>query len=207
MINITKELLDKLHEFRNKKGQGFGVEDIDTIINQFVSIFEKHASENDEHIFQELKRIGATITDTKKDIAANLDGAAVSEATEELDMVVIQTEQATDKILDATEEINKIIINLQDNKLKESLQNQVNNIVESCNFQDLTGQRIKKVMRTLKDIEVSVGELIDSFVKCYNYDSDKKIKDKRPDADLLNGPQALDSTPTQEDIDKLFNGS
>jgi chemotaxis regulatin CheY-phosphate phosphatase CheZ len=47
----------------------------------------------------------------------------------------------------------------QQKLLSEEIQERVVSIFEACNFQDLTGQRIKKVMTTMKFIEKTVSNI------------------------------------------------
>lgn len=52
----------------------------------------------------------------------------------------------------------------QQKLLSEEIQERVVSIFEACNFQDLTGQRIKKVMTTMKFIENHITVMMDIWV-------------------------------------------
>src|SRR5207302_1956515 len=84
----------------------------------------------------------------------------------ELGAVVGGTEQATQQILEATEAIDQAATALSRNTspdqqklLSEEIQERVVSIFEACNFQDLTGQRISKVMNTMKFIEQHISAM------------------------------------------------
>lgn len=76
-------------------------------------------------------------------------------------------------------------------------------IFEACSFQDITGQRIRKVVRTLTDIEERVGHLISLLgdkAAGTGDNEDKRVGDAR----LLNGPQLPPQAVSQDEIDKLL---
>jgi chemotaxis protein CheZ len=75
----------------------------------------------------------------------------------ELDAVAAGTAQATQKILAAAEEIDQLANNLSaalkgrlERELAQDIADSALRIFEACNFQDLVGQRVAKVMKTLK---------------------------------------------------------
>ncbi len=76
---------------------------------------------------------------------------------DELDAVTAGTAEATQKILAAAEEIDQLANNLSaalkgrlEQELAQDIGDTVLRIFEACNFQDLIGQRVAKVMKTLK---------------------------------------------------------
>jgi chemotaxis protein CheZ len=85
---------------------------------------------------------------------------------------------------------------------------QVTNIFEACNFQDISGQRIRKVTKVLETIETKVIKLVAMFGSEHEGVKTPTAEPKGPlsDQELLNGPQ-LDGAPTQDDVDRLFNNS
>src|SRR5947208_15323757 len=104
---------------------------------------------------------------TKQEIATvhlhGFEGPEMTRVTNELDAIVGGTENATEQILANAEEIDQIAHTLgprlrseQDQALVADMQERVIKIFEACNFQDLTGQRITKVVGTLKFIETHI---------------------------------------------------
>jgi chemotaxis protein CheZ len=80
----------------------------------------------------------------------------------ELEAVVSGSAQATDKILAAVEQIDELshdlsaaLIGRPEQGLAEDIQDLVIQIFEACNFQDLIGQRVGKVMATLDPIDAA----------------------------------------------------
>jgi chemotaxis protein CheZ len=82
-------------------------------------------------------------------------------------------------------------------------------IYEACNFQDITGQRITKVVKALKHIEERVEALVGAFGPDIRNGTPSPVPAGEAaavtDADLLNGPQLPDKARDQAAIDALFN--
>ncbi len=118
----------------------------------------------------------------------------VPAATDELDAVVAHTASATDSILEACEELERAGPGLD----AALLQRATTRIYEACSFQDITGQRIGKVVGTLKAIETKVGRMLDVFGEA--------PQPPQPHAatSLTSGPQLPGAAMAQDDIDKLL---
>jgi chemotaxis protein CheZ len=82
-------------------------------------------------------------------------------------------------------------------------------IFEACNFQDLTGQRISKVMATMKFIETHITVMMDIWggVDAIRAHAPAIIDERQGDARLLNGPKTEGDIghASQNDIDALFD--
>jgi chemotaxis protein CheZ len=168
----------------------------------------------------ELDLIHDAITRTKREIAVlhgkSFDGEEMAKVNGELGAVVGGTEQATQQILEATEAIDqaatamsKNITPDQQRMLSEEIQERVISIFEACNFQDLTGQRISKVMNTMKFIEKHIYEMMNIWggVDAIKVHAVPVVDTREGDAKLLNGPK-LDGDvghASQDDIDAMFN--
>jgi chemotaxis protein CheZ len=123
-------------------------------------------------------------------------------ATDELDAIVRQAEQATNSIMDATEQIENLIGALDD-ATKDKILDQITRIFEACSFQDITGQRVTKVVHTLQHIEAKIGVLVRLYggeTSAANAPRSEKVGDEG----LLNGPQLPENAANQDDIDALF---
>jgi len=167
----------------------------------------------------ELDLIHDAITRTKQEIAVlhgkSFDGDEMAKVNGELGAVVGGTEEATQQILAAAEAIDnastalgKVTSPDQQKQLTEEIQDSVISIFEACNFQDLTGQRISKVMTTMKFIENRVTAMMDIWggVDEIKAHAPPIVDEREGDARLLNGPK-LDGDvghASQDDIDALF---
>jgi chemotaxis protein CheZ len=168
----------------------------------------------------ELDLIADAINRTKREIAVlhgkSFDGSEMAKVTGELGAVVGGTEHATQQILEAAESIDQAAsalskVNSPDQQkiLSEEIQERVVSIFEACNFQDLTGQRISKVMATMKFIENHITVMMDIWggVDAIRAHAPAIVDDRAGDARLLNGPK-LDGDvghASQNDIDALFD--
>ena len=169
----------------------------------------------------ELDLIHDAITRTKQEIATlhgkSFEGEEMAKVNGELGAVVGGTEEATQQILEAAEAIDNAATALSKDHLarpaeadapKRSRNDNVVSIFEACNFQDLTGQRISKVMTTMKFIENHITTMMDIWggVDAIRAHAPPKVDDRDGDAKLLNGPK-LDGDvghASQDDIDALF---
>jgi chemotaxis protein CheZ len=172
-----------------------------------------------EKLKVELDLIHDAINRTKQEIAVlhgkSFDGAEMAKMTGELGAVVGGTEQATQQILEATEAIDQAATALakvtspdQQRLLSEEIQERVVSIFEACNFQDLTGQRISKVMATMKFIEHHITVMMDIWggIDAIKAHAPAAVDDRVGDARLLNGPKLPGDSghASQDDIDAMF---
>jgi len=136
--------------------------------------------------------------------------AYIPAARDELDAIVEATESATATILDAAEEIEEIAEGLGEavgSDLADRARAVATTIYEASNFQDITGQRITKVVKTLHYLEQRIGDM----ARLFDHDeSAPEPEGDHPDApvarqdDLLSGPQLVETANGQDDIDALF---
>ncbi len=165
----------------------------------------------------ELRALAVCIEQTKSEIAALKPSESgddrLAVVASELDAIVISTERATQQILEAAEKIEALTREIQshggDNyisRLAEDINETIVTMYEACNFQDITGQRITKVVRTLKYIEGRIVAMIDIWGPDNIAEIIPKTHDDHKDeeARLLNGPALENQGISQDEIDKLF---
>lgn len=144
------------------------------------------------------------ITNARREIAGIRPNAMrevdIPVATDELDAVVAATEAATNAILDSVEKLESVCTGLSSENAAQ-LETLVVKIYEASNFQDITGQRIGKVVSTLKGIEARVSKLAAVFPDL----EEDAAEQKEGEASLLNGPQMPSNANAQDDIDAMFN--
>src|SRR6202046_3518235 len=173
-----------------------------------------------EKLKVELDLIYDAINRTKREIAVlhgtSFSGEEMAKVNGELGAVVGGTEEATQQILEAVEAIDQAAsalskVNTPDQQklLSEEIQERVVSIFEACNFQDLTGQRINKVMNTMKFIENHITVMMDIWggVDAIKAHAPPIVDLREGDARLLNGPKQADDVghASQDDIDALFD--
>jgi chemotaxis protein CheZ len=185
---------------------------------------ERDSLENEkaevEILRTEVRALARSIHQTKSEIAALRSQDSEDDhliiVSNELDAVVSSTEGATQSILEAAEKIDSLAESVKAKgsedpflyHLSEEIADNVVAIFEACNFQDITGQRITKVVNTLKFIEERVNAMVEIWGS-ENFGSTSKAASAKPvatsdDSHLLNGPQLENRGISQDDIDKLF---
>ncbi|MDP2801468.1 MAG: protein phosphatase CheZ [Phreatobacter sp.] len=168
----------------------------------------------------ELDQIWQAIDQTKHEIATlhvtGFKGKQMTRVTHELDAIVTGTQEATEGILTAAEGIDQIASQLaaklkstQDQAAIDDIQQKIITVFEHCNFQDLTGQRITKVVNTLKFIEDRIMRMMEIWggLDSFKDIAVEGISEATGDAALLNGPKLSEDAghASQDDIDALFN--
>src|SRR5215207_5162141 len=162
-------------------------------------------------IVRELAAVADYIGHMKQEIAAlkpnELSRERIPSANDELGCVVQATASATHTIMAAAEEILGAG-DLSDKAYRELVETRVLAIFEACSFQDITGQRIGKVLEALGHIE----KRLNRFAKAVNVrdstegpDPEEALRQARREVLLLNGPQNEDAAIKQDDIDALFD--
>lgn len=155
----------------------------------------------------ELVEIADYITHMREEIAAlranEMSRDRIPMAHEELDSVLVATAGATNSIMEAAE----AMIGLPDGPgYRGAVEDHINTIFEACAFQDITGQRIAKVVEALRLFEQRLARFVGA-VKARDAacaDPAEQARRARAQTLLLNGPQAVDEVPSQGDIDALF---
>ncbi|NIX78426.1 protein phosphatase CheZ [Microvirga terricola] len=184
------------------------------------SLLEEHRRDLHEamRLKVELDAISSAIQRTKQEIAtlhyAGAQGREIAKVTDELGAIVLGTESATNTILAAVERIDEVAANLaarlsgDDKEMAREIAEQVISVFEACNFQDITGQRISKVVSAMRFIDERVRQMIDIWGGLESFKEVETVKDPARDGDkaLLNGPPLegdVDCT-SQDAIDALF---
>ena len=120
-----------------------------------------------------------------------------SSMTDELDSIVEATSTATEEIMSNVEKINDIAFSLTDKLADQADKDSVNtiidcvtNVIVACSFQDITGQRIQKIVKAVKYIEGHINSLIGMWGKDV-INEQKLVKHEETDEykKYLNGPQ------------------
>jgi len=152
----------------------------------------------------------AEIADLRPD---DINSEHLPAATDELSAIVGATEQATHQIFEAVEGIEALTEKM-DPEVAEQVSAAITSVFEACGFQDITGQRITKVVTALQKVESKVDALLQAFGDDIKHDGAPKAPQKRtttpsgaparPDEHLLNGPQLPENAISQDDIDALF---
>jgi len=135
----------------------------------------------------------------------------MARAAGELASAVESMESATQKVLASAEAIDdcartlvSVLTDEYHQGLAQDIQDHIVRVYEACNFQDLTGQRIEKVIATLVMVEEQLAIAIE---RSNSGDTPVRSSGAAQSAnELLNGPR-LDGESghaSQQDIDLMF---
>lgn len=161
-------------------------------------------------LFKYLKRVREEIAAINRpaDKAMHFDNMS-----DQLDAIVKATEDATNTIMECMEKNDDIIVELKESitdpervKLLDRISANGADVFEACSFQDITGQRVTKVIKSVTYVEDRVNALIGVWGKDeIDRIEVKPDKEKTKDEKLLQGPALEGEGITQDEIDKLFD--
>ena len=177
------------------------------IVQAVFSTLHGDLSVREAGLLAEVEELGRTISAAKAEIAAlrvdDITASHIPSATDELDAIVAHTAAATNAILENCEILDALGSELT-GTAAERLADATTHIYEACSFQDITGQRIGKVVGTLKAIEGKVAHIVDTFGDPNAVADAAPTADSSDEASLLNGPQLPMSAMDQSEIDRLL---
>jgi chemotaxis protein CheZ len=163
-------------------------------------------SDDRQSLHGELREIADFITKARDEIRAlrpnNLRLEDIPSAGAELDAIVKDTEGATNVIMTAAE----AMLAGDDLDLagyRDFVSNQVMAIFEACSFQDITGQRVTKVVHVLRELEQRIGSLATNLGVDDAEEEETDFQRRRREQ-LLNGPAIDGPSTSQDDIDAMF---
>lgn len=193
-------------------GEAVTAEAVTDLISNMKSFFGKYdvVEQGDGELFKEVGSLAQFITDAKKEIqqlnSEDLADKQLPEASDQLDAIIQMTESATSTIMDNCERVQSIQERLRDRLLSaeppidpdimagvdDAMTEGDGNIIaifEACNFQDITGQRIQKIVKILRTVEGRLLKIILMFG--LNHVSDE-MKEKFQEAAAANAAASGD---------------
>ncbi len=212
-------------------GDMIPAEQVRELVAAVKEMFGQHGdknSSNNEKLYQELGELAKFINNAKKELQ-EVKGSTIAEehlpnATNQLDAIVQMTEQATGRIMDECDRLTMFHNDLRERLIAmdppldpdalagvDDAINQaaasITHIFEACNFQDITGQRVQKVVRALQEIERQVLRMVVVFGLMENKNNldAETTAELQEDAALLNGPQLSGQGLDQDEIDSILS--
>ena len=159
---------------------------------------------------RELREIADYIATMKVEIGAlqfnELKYMRIPAAGQELDAIVKATEAASNTIMECAEAILAADPSDPD-AFKAMVDEKMLIVFEACSFQDITGQRIAKVVETLQHIDSRVSRFA-AVMETRDLDGymteRERARASRKEKLLLNGPQLDGEGIAQTEVDQLF---
>ncbi|MBI1363356.1 MAG: hypothetical protein GC134_05175 [Proteobacteria bacterium] len=222
-------VLEQLEKLEKSGVEHVPIEHVRALVNLIRDFFEGNdapaTARFDEELYGELGHLARFINDAQKHLSelapGDLQEEKLPEASDQLDAIVKMTEQATGRIMDSCEQVEGLLTGLRE-RVRESgmdpdtlagiestvddISAYMTGIYEACNFQDVTGQRIMKVVDVMREIERQVLRMVIVFgLRKQNKVDEKKRQEITKDAELLNGPQLEGKGLAQDDIDDILD--
>ncbi len=117
-------------------------------------------------------------------------------------------ESATHAIMNAAENI-QALLGMLDERLEQQIRKELTLVVQACAFQDITGQRMTRIVDSIEEIECSVDGILAAMgdkqaARRYGEMKAKREKDKALHKNKLSGPQNIIVKDKQAEIDSIF---
>ncbi len=175
------------------------------------SLAERSEATREDSIRLTIADMSEAIARTKAEIASIKPSedsmGKIEDATVELDAIVSTTEQATSEILAAAEQVQEIAWTLREQGTEPGVCDRLDELMTqtytACSFQDLTGQRIRKIVNVLNFLEAR----IEAMNLIWGKHETMAVAAEAPamEASLLNGPALPGQGLQQFAIDKILD--
>lgn len=205
---VKEDIAKQIEAFRLSYPDQISIDEVGGLVVALLSSLRGDVSAGDLYVHNELQSLSDMIDQVRRDIASlsprEINESHIPSATDELDAVIASTEEAANSILEAAEELETLA-----GELGGDASNRISDIVtkiyEASSFQDLTGQRINKVVGLLRHIEERITVLARASGHAVTPMAATTVdEDEDPEKALLNGPQLPSVAASQDDIDALF---
>ncbi len=229
-MTTEQQLQDQIAALESTDAENIPAVEVKKLISSVKGMFGNHFGAHhvdEKDLYAELGELARFINTAKKELESSntghLAGNEIPDASSHLDAIIQMTEEATDTIMDNCERLQNFHATVRerlmiaeppidpdtlagvDDCLSEA-GTSITKIFEACNFQDVTGQRIAKVVTALQEIERHVLRMVVVFGLTNNDDLDAETrKELEHDAELLQGPALKGQGLEQDDIDDLLD--
>jgi len=202
---------DRLIDFLKTKRENVTFHDIISLAEVAAQSLQGFFQAMDAKVYRELREIAGYIESMRGEIGAlqvnDLKDSRIPSAGQELGAIVKATETATNTIMECAETL--MGADASDPAAYKALVDEKMMVIfEACSFQDITGQRVSKVVETLQHIEQRVARFADVMrtadLEGFINDAERE-RAARKEKFLLNGPQLAGEGVDQNDVDKMFS--
>ncbi len=201
---------DRLVDFLKQKRENVTFHDIISLAEVAAQSLQGFFQAMDAKVYRELREIAGYIESMRHEIGAlqvnDLKNSRIPAAGEELGAIVQATEAATNTIMECAEALMGADASDPD-AYKALVDEKMMVIFEACSFQDITGQRIAKVVETLQHIEERVSRFADVMqakdIQGFLTEQERE-RAERKEKFLLHGPQLAGAGVDQSMVDEMF---
>jgi chemotaxis protein CheZ len=212
MARSNAEQLDQIASYLKDRRSGtINFADVISLAEIATQSLRTFYATMDATVYKELQDIAGYIEAMKGEIgglqANELKESRIPAAGEELSAIVKATENATNTIMECAETL--MAADASDPVAYKALVDaKMMVIFEACSFQDITGQRVGKVVDTLQHIEARVSRFA-TAVRTEDQegylDESEQARAERRKRLMLHGPQLDGKGIAQSDVDSMFH--
>ncbi len=216
MPTLGEDVEKRLHGLSKSVGRVDPKDILEVVQSVMASIEGDHTSLN-QRLHADIEALAEYINTAKTEIteicADKINAEYLPEASDQLSAIVGATEQATNEIFEAVESIEELASTMAPEQA-ERITEAVTRVYEACSFQDITGQRISKVVAALQNVESRVDALLQAFgqepgaaasgARTPAGESTATKPGARPEEELMHGPALPGEANSQDDIDTLL---
>ncbi|RMD88453.1 MAG: hypothetical protein D6807_05720 [Alphaproteobacteria bacterium] len=207
----TATLEDRIAALKAQRGEWIAADDVAGVVAALVSSIEEENATQADAMRHEVRELLDFIARAKDELASmrprTLADRHIASARDELDAVIAHTEAAADRIMDVGERLGDLA-NGQGAANGEELAALSTEIYEASTFQDITGQRVTKVMGVLRHIEERLTALAEVIGDDEVEEEEVQVFDESGEVvnaeALKHGPQLDTEANSQDDIDALL---
>lgn len=213
MNNTFIETLEsRLADIRATYGTTVPVDEIGAVIAGLAMSLDKTDRDAELNIASEVQEMLDFISRAKNELfhmrPKTMTDKHIACARDELDAVVSHTEEAAGRFMDAADRVCDLAGDVP-GETGDHLRQISIEIFEASSFQDITGQRVTKVVSVLQHIEDRLSALAEVIGDTVVYEDEAEIvfneADEVVNEDALkHGPQLKGSGNNQDDVDALF---
>ena len=203
--NLSGNISELVDLLRSEREAPVSLIDIASVTEVLIASMERYFATVNTSMYREIQDLADHIAKAKSDISRaqpnEIKSKRIPRAGKELSAIVQSTEGATHAIMEAAEEIMAAGSASGGGDSRAPIEDACMRIFEACSFQDVTGQRISKVVNTLTFID----ERLDTLLEAYGGVTDSVPESKDRADPLLSGPQLEGEGITQDDVDSMFD--
>jgi chemotaxis protein CheZ len=226
MPQLAADSVDRIVDYlREDRPDRLTVGDVVALADLMARSFDGVFQSLDAAVWREFQGIAEAIAGMRREIGAlsmrDLSQDRIPAAGRELEAIVEATETATNAIMESAE---AIMAGGTGDENRDAVEGECLRIFEACAFQDITGQRVSKVVETLALIETRVARFAETVGHApaadeTPHDPEQDAREERKRRLILHGPQlkgegvdqdavdamlSEDAGSSQDDIDALF---
>jgi chemotaxis protein CheZ len=208
---VKTKYFEAIYDFlQNKRADETTLADVLDLAEISARTMQRFFDDMDSAVYRELREIAGYIESLKREIgvlkANEIKASRIPAAGQELSAVCKATEAATNAIMECAESV--MAADSRDPvAYRKLVEEKMLLVFEACSFQDITGQRIAKVVETLQLIDERVSRFAKAIAAKDSIEPGseaERAREERRKRLILHGPQLEGPATSQSEVDAMF---